>query len=348
MLPLLIYTTVFAFIFGACIGSFLNVVIYRVPESLSIVRPASRCPSCETPIAWYDNLPVLSWFLLRGSCRNCEASISLRYPLIEFATGLVSAGIWYMHFSPMLQAGVVVEALPWAWAIVPWILHFIFCALLIVITFVDLDHFLIPHEFTLPGMVLGLASPWIFEFALHPEYVFVVWPPITPWTSFIGFLAGGLTIIVIFYGYLAVRGVEGLGGGDATMMAMVGAWLGWPALPFVFFAASLQGVLAAGVSKLFGAEFVKDSGRIFVDPDSSSDEVEVSEERPVEQDDGSKEPVVSEGISPEASADPEKEDFDETGFGAVPFGPFIALAAFQYLIFGKYLPAEFSMRYFFY
>ncbi len=370
MTDLLLYTLFFAFAIGAAIGSFLNVVIYRVPENLSLVSPASRCPSCETRIVFYDNIPVVSWFLLRGRCRRCKTTISFRYPFIELLTGLVSAGLWYRHFEPTLSVSDDIALLPWEWAVVPWSTQFIFCVLLIVITFVDFDTFEIPHVFTLPGMALGLASPWIYRYALSPEHIFVFWPPITPWVSLIGFFAGGLSVLIVFYGYLAMRGIEGLGGGDVTLMAMVGAWLGWPALPFIFFAASLQGVLAAGISGLLGTGFVRDSGEIFRDeeephsddaeskaeeedgeghehaaPDAPNDEVgDTPEERNSTENKADEVENEDEGAGERA---PEL-DYEPTGFGAVPFGPFIALAAAEFLVFGPMLPPEFSMIYLYY
>jgi len=361
MTAVLIYTTIFAFAFGAAIGSFLNVVIYRVPEGISLISPSSRCPSCKSPIAFYDNIPVFSWFLLRGRCRNCKTRISFRYALVELLTGALSAGVWYKHFAPMAELAADPLEIRWAWAVIPWAFHFVFCAFLVAITFVDLDTCEIPHEFTIPAMVLGLAAPWVYEYGLSPQHIFVFWPPVTQWTSVIGFFAGGLAVLLIYYGYLSVRNVEGLGGGDVTMMAMVGAWLGWPSLPFVFFAASLQGVLAAGATSLLGIGFVRDSGQIFreEDPDATKtqqdetvfDETQDGDETP---DDVEKSLEGSGGETFQGEADSRDEhvdeelDYEETGFGAVPFGPFIAAAAVEFLLFGDLLPPEFSMLYLYY
>lgn len=320
---LLAYTLVFAFVFGAAIGSFLNVVIYRVPAGLSVVHPPSRCPTCEQPIAWYDNLPILSWWILRGKCRGCGTSISPRYMLVELLTGLLSAGVWYQWASAVISPSMLPDEAPWGLLMVPWAFKFTFLALLVVITFVDLDHFIIPHVFTVPGMVLGLAAPWVFMWVIGPEFLLYTWPPVTPWTSLSGFILGGLAVILIFYLYLAARGVEGMGGGDVTLMAMVGAWLGWPALVFVFFAASLQGLLAAGAAHVFGWGYLKDGGEVFAD------------DEPL----GLRQP-------PDPDAPPvELPDTVPQGKMAVPFGPFISLAAAEFLLLGAYLPPELSMAY---
>ncbi len=380
---LLYYTLGFAFLIGAAIGSFLNVVIYRVPEGLSVVSPASRCPSCKSEIRWYDNIPILSWLWLRGKCRRCGWPISFRYAFVELLTGLVAAFLWYQRFAPLANAkDVVFDSTALAFVLLPTILYFIFCCLLIVITFVDFDHFLIPHEFTIPGMIIGLAAPWIYKFALGDGYVLYFWPPITPMASIVGFLAGGLIIIVVFYGYLAVRGIEGMGGGDVTLMAMVGAWLGFPSLVFVLFAASFQGLLAAGLTSVLGIEFVKDSAEIFDDDDAAEvdePEVEVVDadtETETDTDDYAQDADVegaadadvdsdagvdvdvdadADADQQESASDPQSDDEsleeevnEYEGKAAIPFGPFISLAAAEYLLFGLYLPPEISLLYLFY
>ena len=338
----------FAFVFGTLIGSFLNVVIYRVPAGLSVVKPASRCPACETPIRWYDNIPIVSWLVLRGKCRACKSEIPWRYAGVEALTGVLSAAVFYQQFGGMLRATALPAEEVLLGSFLIYLLHFAFVALLVAIAFVDLDHYLIPHEFTVPGIALGLAAPWIIDAALSERAMLYVWPPVTPWMSLAGALGGYLAIIAIFYLYLAVRGVEGMGGGDATLMALVGAWLGLPALVFVLFAASLQGLIAAGLSVLFWVEFVRDSTEIFVD-----------EEKPEPADDAaSAEPeaeATEEGLGRGAlppreevggGALPPREDtVVETGRAAVPFGPFISLAAAEFLLLGPYLPPELNFIY---
>ncbi len=339
-MTLLIYTLVFAFVIGATIGSFLNVVIYRVPAGLSIVQPASRCPSCETPIRWHDNIPIFSWLILAGKCRDCGAKFSPRYALIELLTAVIAAVMWWQCAAPVFAEFSDPTEIPWKWVVIPFAFRFIFACLLIVIAFVDLDHFIIPHEFTVPGMVIGLAAPWVYNFVLGPEWFLMpwMWPPATPMISLIGFLAGGLMILLIFYLYLAARGVEGMGGGDVTLMAMVGAWLGWPSLVFIFFAASLQALVGAGVAHLFGLDFLKDGAEVFAD------------DEPLGFRDKEEEASVDDAAEGEGEEDESAEEVDDTipaGKLALPFGPFIALAALEFLILGPYLPDALSMRYFY-
>jgi leader peptidase (prepilin peptidase)/N-methyltransferase len=303
----------FVFVFGALIGSFLNVVIYRVPEGLSVVSPPSHCPSCGEDVRWYDNIPIVSWILLGGRCRSCREPISVRYAIVEALTGALAVGAWVGSARWMLESPAFPNAGGWVTLLTVFGLHFAFLALLVVITFVDLDHLIIPHRFSLPGIGLGLASPWIMTFLMGPEGPTVFWPPVTPAMSLVGALVGFGAVVSIFYLYLAVRGIEGIGGGDATLMAMVGAWLGWPALPFVLFAASLQGIVVAGIAMLFGSAFIRDSRDIFTD-----EEEEAAED-------------------PESDEPPE-DDVEDPGRAAVPFGPFIALAAAEHLLLGPYLP----------
>lgn len=343
---LLAYTLVFAFLFGAAIGSFLNVVIYRVPAGLSVVHPPSRCPTCENQIAWYDNIPILSWLILRGRCRHCKTSISPRYAFVEFLTGCLSAAVWYIGASQILSPGLNPENIPWAWLAVPWAFQFTFLALLVVISFVDLDHFIIPHSFTIPGMVIGLAAPWVYNATMGHEYLLFLWPPVTPWTSLTGFIIGGLAVVMIFYLYLAARGVEGLGGGDVTLMAMVGAWLGWPALVFVFFAASVQGLIAAGLARVFGFEYLKDGAEVFAD-DLPLGHRPARPENAAE-DSGGAEQLDVEVQPADAEANVSDSDTIPAGKLAVPFGPFIALSAAEFLLLGPFLPAELSLAYMYY
>ena len=316
---------VFAFAFGAMIGSFLNVVIYRVPAGLSVVTPGSHCPSCDAPVRWFDNIPIVSWFVLGGKCRNCATAFSIRYAVVEALTGLLAVGAWWQAARVLLSLSEIPDPDLFPPIIAIFAMRFTFYAILVAVTFIDFDHFIIPHRIALPGIVLGLLSPWVAQWALGPELAMrYLWPPVTPTTSLIGAIAGFLIIVGLFYAYFAVRGAEGIGGGDATLMALVGAWLGWPALLFVLFAASLQGVVAAGISMLFGGGMVRDAREVFDD-----------EEDPR---------VPSEPGDEPASDDVEQPDPHE-GKLAVPFGPFIALAALEFALFGPYLPNEFNMLY---
>lgn len=335
--------TAFAFALGAVVGSFLNVVIYRVPAGKSIVHPGSRCSACETPIRWYDNIPILSFFILRGRCRACSVSISPRYALVEALMAFLSAMLWLKvagpHFWAMIHgwtAGLPepvadVSLLPWGSMAITFGLYFIFLAMLVVITFVDLDHYLIPHEFTLPTMALGVVAAFVLnsDAVMAPGSLAGFWPPVTLGQSIIGLIAGGLAVVAIFYLYFAARGIEGIGGGDVTLMAVMGAWLGWPALLFIFFASSVQGIIAAGIGALFGADFLKDSREILAEEDPR-----YATEKPQEE------------SVPEPEEGSEGEELEEGGGGlAIPFGPFIALAGVQFFFFGQFLPPYISMEY---
>lgn len=188
---------VFTVILGLCVGSFLNVVIARIPERRSIISPGSACPRCRTPIAWYDNLPVLSYALLRGRCRSCRESISWRYPAVEIACGILFA-LAYRRFEP---GTALVSAL-------------ILLAGLVAITAIDLDHQIIPDVLSLPGIVLGILL------SLAPGGI--GWVP-----SLLGVLVGGGVFVMIIAGSLLVIGQAGMGVGDVKLGAMLGAFLGW-------------------------------------------------------------------------------------------------------------------------
>src|SRR5881396_4261388 len=209
-----------AFTVGACIGSFLNVCIHRLPADESIVRPGSHCPRCSTPIAWYDNLPLVSWAWLGARCRACRAHIPARYPLVEAATGgLALVALARFGATP---AGAVV---------------FAFSAALLLITFIDLDHRFIPDEVSLPGIVVGLASAFL------PGRI-------APADALLGVLIGGGVLWTVAWGYERWTGVEGMGYGDVKLLAMIGAFLGWQAVPAVLVVASLTGSLA-GIALIF-------------------------------------------------------------------------------------------------
>jgi leader peptidase (prepilin peptidase) / N-methyltransferase len=200
-----------AFTVGACIGSFLNVCIHRMPADESVVRPGSRCPGCGAPIAWYDNVPILSWIWLRARCRRCQAPIATRYPLVELATaGLAVLAV--LVFGPTVQAGIA----------------FAFAAALLLVSVIDLDHRFIPDEVSLPGILVGLAVS------------FLPGPP-TPLESALGAFLGGGVLWAVAWIYERTTGIEGMGLGDVKLLAMIGAFLGWRAIPVVLVIASITG-----------------------------------------------------------------------------------------------------------
>lgn len=203
-----------AFLLGAVTGSFLNVCIYRLPLDQSVITPRSRCMACGTTVAWFDNLPILSWFLLRGRCRSCGASYSIRYPLVELLTALLSL-LLFLRFglSPS------------------YLIYFALVAALVVITFIDLDHQIIPDEISLPGIAIGFLASF---FLPEPGWL----------SSLLGAVVGWGSLALVFYAYLWLTGREGMGGGDAKLLAMLGAFLGLKAVPFIIFSSSLVGTVA--------------------------------------------------------------------------------------------------------
>lgn len=207
------FVAVCIFIFGALLGSFANVVIYRLPKNESIVLPRSHCYACKKTISWYDNIPIFSWFILRGKCRACGAKYSFRYAFVE----LLMASVFLALF---LKVGL-------SWLLLEYL---IFTFALIISCFIDLDHMILPDVFTLSGIVFGL-----FGAALNPEREFM--PAL--WGVILG--GGSLWFVAIIYS--ALRKQEGMGGGDIKLLGWIGAILGWTSVPFVIIASSLVGSL---------------------------------------------------------------------------------------------------------
>ena len=199
------------FAFGAMIGSFLNVCIVRIPHDQSIVRPPSHCPMCQAPIAWYDNVPLVSYVLLAGRCRTCRTRISPLYPAVEALTGGLAVALWWRLGATPAFAG-----------------YLTFAAALVTITFIDLDHRIIPDVISLPGIALGLA-------------VSLVSPLVTPLDALLGVVAGGGFLLGVAAAYQAIRGQEGMGGGDVKLLAMIGAFLGWQSIFVTVMVASIVG-----------------------------------------------------------------------------------------------------------
>jgi leader peptidase (prepilin peptidase)/N-methyltransferase len=210
MTPDLIFP-LFALVTGMVVGSFLNVCICRLPRDESVVSPPSHCPQCDYLIRWYDNIPLLSYLLLRGRCRGCGARISIQYPLVELLNGLLTLAL-FLRFGPTLA----------------FLVLFLFCSALVVITFIDLEHQIIPDEISLPGIVIG----FICSFFL-PGHSWL--------NSLLGILLGGGSLLLVAYAYQWLTGKEGMGGGDIKLLAMMGAFLGWKSILFIVFASSLVG-----------------------------------------------------------------------------------------------------------
>ncbi|MFO7982656.1 MAG: prepilin peptidase [Desulfuromonadales bacterium] len=218
-----------AFVLGAVIGSFLNVCIGRIPAGESIIHPPSRCPHCGSSIRWYQNIPILSYLFLAGRCASCKARISVRYPSVEALNGVLFAYVLWtfgMHW-----------ATPFYWVLV---------SALVVITFIDLDHQIIPDVISLPGVIIGLSlsviCPILFE---NPSYMGPLGEHIPPlwYESAIGILVGGGSLYLVAWLYELLAKKEGMGGGDIKLLAMLGAFMGWRAIFPVIFIASLLGTV---------------------------------------------------------------------------------------------------------
>jgi leader peptidase (prepilin peptidase)/N-methyltransferase len=210
MTPDLIFP-LFALVTGMVVGSFLNVCICRLPRDESVVFPPSHCPQCDYLIRWYDNIPLVSYLLRRGRCRGCATRISIQYPLVELLNGLLTLAL-FLRFGPTLA----------------FLVLFLFCSALVVITFIDLEHQIIPDEISLPGIVIG----FICSFFL-PGHSWL--------NSLLGILLGGGSLLLVAYAYQWLTGKEGMGGGDIKLLAMMGAFLGWKSILFIVFASSLVG-----------------------------------------------------------------------------------------------------------
>lgn len=207
-------------LFGLCIGSFLNVCIVRLPKDQSVVTPRSHCPRCQAAIRWYDNMPLVSFAVLGGRCRHCRAPIHWRYPLVE----LLAAGFsvfTYWHFPAPL----------------PWAIWFaLFIAPLMAVTFIDLEHQIIPDQFSLTGIPIGLAARALLAPPGHIGAELL--------DGGIGIVVGGGFLFLVSVLYEKIRKQEGLGGGDIKLIAMFGAFLGWQGVIMVLlFSACLGSVV---------------------------------------------------------------------------------------------------------
>ncbi len=204
------------FVVGLCIGSFLNVVIVRLPNRESIVFPASKCPNCGYKLRWWENIPLISFILLRGKCSKCSAPISIRYPIVELSTAILSVCLWFRyHFNIYMFLG-----------------YLYFISALIAIFFIDLEHHIIPDVISLPGILIGIL-------------MFTIVQGLSPKDSLIGALVGAGLFELIRLGYFFITKREGMGFGDVKLMGMIGAFLGWLYIPIVIFFSALIGTCYA-------------------------------------------------------------------------------------------------------
>jgi leader peptidase (prepilin peptidase)/N-methyltransferase len=240
---MLLYSFIYGLL-GLVIGSFLNVCIYRIPLGKSIVFPGSHCPRCGQPIRFYDNVPLLSFLILRGKCRACDARISWQYPLVELLTGLAfyfCARRW--HFDS------------------PTYVNTLLLSVVIIFVFIDYRHRIIPNILTLPGTAAGIVLSPLQERSFYSDPVVRIaaswlWPAdpgaALPWTgSVLGAVIGGGVLYCVAFAFEKIRKKQGLGMGDVKMMSMVGAFLGWPLAWLIIFAGSFLGSMVGIFLMLF-------------------------------------------------------------------------------------------------
>ena len=208
-----LFSVCFMFVVGTIMGSFGNVCIYRIPKGESVVFPSSHCQHCNYKIPAYLNIPLIGWFLIGGKCANCKAPVSWRYPLVELLVG-ISFALLYLRYG-------------WSWTTLEFS---IFVWGLIISSFIDIDHMILPDVFTLSGIVLGLAGSF-----LNPERFYL--------DSLAGVAFGGGFLLLVAYGYYLVRKIEGMGGGDIKLLGWIGAYLGWQSIAFTLFFSSFVGVI---------------------------------------------------------------------------------------------------------
>lgn len=320
-----------AFLFGALWGSFFNVAIYRWPREMSVVAPPSHCPSCGAPVPWYRNVPILAYLLQRGRAACCGAPMTPRYLLVEALSGVLCLAVaerYFVHAPALTEAGD---------AAAQTVLYFAFVGALLVATFTDLEWMIIPDEVTLPGAALGLVS--------------VGWRDVDAAEMAIGAGAGFLLVQLVFvWSYERLTGRRGMGEGDAKLLLLIGAFVGWRGVLFAVAAGSIQGVLAAAVAFLTRRPLAPSLHPIQVSapanalgegpPPARCDELD----GPVTELEPSAEETLDAAPAEEAEPDGAAlegrgegaEDDEDAGNGPpkVPFGPFLALGALEWLFFG--------------
>jgi leader peptidase (prepilin peptidase)/N-methyltransferase len=300
------FVRVLAFVFGALWGSFFNVAIYRWPRGMSVVKPPSHCPACGTPVATYLNVPIFGYLLLRGRARCCGAKLTPRYAWVELLTAVLALAVAERFVvrapdEPLL--GALIEAG----------LYFVFVGGLIVATFVDLEWMEIPDEVSLPGAALGLAT---VGFRALPG----------PVNAAVGAGLGFLIIQVLFvWAYELLTGRRGMGEGDAKLLLMIGAFLGWEAVLFCLLAGSVQGLVVAGIAMATGSPMI---------PTRPDEEAPTGAEPAAPRDPAELSPSPEAPLAA-ASADEEPGPSRPLGEASAPammvFGPLLAVSALEYL-----------------
>jgi leader peptidase (prepilin peptidase)/N-methyltransferase len=246
-----ILVTGFAGLLGLAFGSFLNVCVSRWPEGESVVSPRSHCRNCAHTLAWWENIPLLSWILLRGRCRGCTAPIGWRYPLVELAVGLLWAEAAWVFFSNLGEPGSWTTFHTY-YSVVTLLTQFLFFWLMVALAFLDAEHLWLPNFLTLPGTALGLVAfltaAWLravdvlaFYGAsqLLNRFLFQV-----TWHRLVAILAAAGVVLLLRWLYGLIRHREGMGLGDVKLMALLAAWLGLPGTLLAFFIGTMLGAIA--------------------------------------------------------------------------------------------------------
>lgn len=299
-----LFLRVLATMLGLVWGSFLNVVIYRVPRGLSVVRPGSQCPGCGTPIKPWDNVPVFGFLLLRGRARCCGAKLSPRYPLVEAIGGVV--GLAVLEAVVLRMPGATSAGLAGA----VFVVHFALALGLIAAAFIDLEHMILPDTVTLGGTILGLLSAPLRGVAILDSFV----------GAAVGFVIVWLPLIVL---YSKLRGRAGMGLGDAKLLMLAGAWFGWEGALFVLGAGAIQGSIVALAVLLWQGK-IEEPEAVRREREELRDELltMTAEERAQAES--------------ELEADPlAHEPGEGLGQARIAFGPFLILAALECMLIGK-------------
>jgi len=330
--------SVFAFLWGGVWGSFLNVVIHRVPRGDSVLTPPSHCPVCKKTIRWYHNVPILSYIILGGKCADCRTPISVRYPLVELVAAMLSLAVWQVAaYNPLIPSLGL--------ALTNFAFLFCFVMSLLAITFIDLDEMIIPDVITFPMLLCGL----VYALVMEP------FRDITFLEAVIGALVGSRVITLFIVLYLLVRRRRGMGWGDMKLMGMLGAFLGWKSLNFILLAGPLQGILYTLPSLFSQFRKGQEDGEKAPEEEEESEEEEKEELPPLHL-------LILVVLLPELLYLPDRmvarlfgeseadgEDVDEAEEGDdlprsarfIPFGPFLALAALEWLFFAGWIQDAF-------
>jgi leader peptidase (prepilin peptidase) / N-methyltransferase len=292
----------FAFAWGCLWGSFVNVVIYRVPREMSVVRPGSHCPHCGSPVAAFDNVPIVSWLMLRGRARCCNAAISPRYAIVELLGGVLALAVAELVLYDVPEHASV------AYAGAVFVADFALAMALLAAAFIDAAHMYLPDPITIGGTLVGLATSSLRD---------------TTWQSSVAGAAAGFfgVWLPLVIGYKALRGRAGMGLGDAKLVMLAGAWFGWPGAVFALFAGAFQATLAAiGMLLVHGKidepAAVREDRVVLQQAAAAGD----SEARRALEDD----PLANE---PEAGLMSAR----------LPFGPFLCLATIEWMLGGQWL-----------